>query len=134
MPFDLKIYGTFIKNLLREGKIKDANSFLVRNYYIKGEVVEGEKRGREIGFPTTNLKTNWNFLPKEGVYVTHIYVKGVKHEGITNYTIGQRKGIGIGGHSKPLYVIEIKCSHRLNMFCLFQKRYVTFITINKTNI
>ena len=70
-----RISSTFIKNLLREGKIKDANSFLGRNYYIKGEVVEGEKRGREIGFPTTNLKTNWNFLPKEGVYVTHIYVK-----------------------------------------------------------
>ena len=87
-----RISSTFIKNLLREGKIKDANSFLGRNYYIKGEVVEGEKRGREIGFPTTNLKTNWNFLPKEGVYVTHIYVKGVKHEGITN--IGHRPTFG----------------------------------------
>ena len=87
-----RISSTFIKNLLSEGKIKDANSFLGRNYYIKGEVVEGEKRGREIGFPTTNLKTNWNFLPKEGVYVTHIYVKGVKYEGITN--IGYRPTFG----------------------------------------
>ena len=87
-----KISSTLIKDSLRNGKIQEANHLLGRNYYIKGVVIQGEKRGREIGFPTTNLETNWSFLPKVGVYVTNIFVEGVKYSGITN--IGFRPTFG----------------------------------------
>ena len=87
-----KVSSTVIKEYLKDGLIPTVNKFLGRNYYIKGKVVEGEKRGREIGFPTTNLKTDWNFLPKSGVYITHIILNGKEYDGITN--IGYRPTFG----------------------------------------
>lgn len=83
-----KISSTAIKDFLKLGLIKDANKYLGRKYYIKGMVVEGDKRGRQIGFPTTNLKTDWNFLPMNGVYVTNITHDNKVYDGITN--IGYR--------------------------------------------
>ena len=83
-----KISSTAIKDFLKLGLIKDANKYLGRKYYIKGMVVEGDKRGRQIGFPTTNLKTDWNFLPMNGVYVTNITHDNQVYDGITN--IGYR--------------------------------------------
>ena len=47
-----------------------------------------------------DLNTKGNFLDKKG------NILGV-HNGIANYTIGQRKGLGIGGSKFPLYVIDI---------------------------
>ena len=98
---DERISSTAIKNFLRDGFVRKANKFLGRKYYIKGFVVEGQKRGRQIGFPTTNLKTDWGFLPKNGVYVTNIIHNQKKYEGITN--IGYRptfadKGLLIESH------------------------------------
>ena len=89
---DKKVSSTVIKDYLKDGLIPQVNKFLGRNYYIKGKVVEGEKRGREIGFPTTNLSTDWNFFPKSGVYVTHIILNCKKYNGITN--IGYRPTFG----------------------------------------
>lgn len=56
-----------------------------------------------------------------------------EHEGIVNYTIGQRKGIGIGGNKKPLYVIEIDKPN--NLIILGEKRYLekTEVQINNIN-
>ncbi|MCA9810776.1 MAG: riboflavin kinase, partial [Candidatus Dadabacteria bacterium] len=62
------------------------------NFYIDGTVGEGEKRGRQIGYPTANLETDWEILPKEGVYATRASVDGVKHDSITN--IGYRPTFG----------------------------------------
>lgn len=110
-----RISSSLIKEFLSQGCICEVNKFLGRNYYIKGEVVEGEKRGRQIGFPTTNLKTEWNLLPKEGVYVTYIFVNGKRYDGITN--IGYRPTFGkkdllIESHlfdfNEFIYGLEIK--------------------------
>lgn len=112
---DKRISSSLIKEFLSQGCICEVNRFLGRNYYIKGEVVEGEKRGRQIGFPTTNLKTEWNLLPKEGVYVTYIFVNGKRYDGITN--IGYRPTFGkkdllIESHlfdfNEFIYGLEIK--------------------------
>ncbi|MEC9381690.1 MAG: riboflavin kinase, partial [Thermodesulfobacteriota bacterium] len=66
--------------------------FLGRYYSISGVVVHGEQRGREIGFPTANLNTEFEFLPMNGVYVTYINLGNNKLEGITN--IGFRPTFG----------------------------------------
>jgi riboflavin kinase/FMN adenylyltransferase len=43
---------------------------LGRHYYIDGEVVRGDERGRELGFPTANLRTCNEMVPPNGVYAT----------------------------------------------------------------
>ena len=68
---NIRVKSTIIRSYIREGQIVEANNFLGRNYFITGEVVHGEKRGRELGFPTANTLNNFNYvIPKEGVYYT----------------------------------------------------------------
>ena len=49
------ISSTRIRSLIIDGQIERANELLTRNFYLTGPVVHGEKRGREIGYPTANI-------------------------------------------------------------------------------
>jgi riboflavin kinase/FMN adenylyltransferase len=63
------ISSTRIRNLIIDGEIERANELLTRSFYLKGPVVHGEKRGREIGYPTANLGlTPLATIPADGVY------------------------------------------------------------------
>ncbi|TDI97709.1 MAG: bifunctional riboflavin kinase/FAD synthetase [Deltaproteobacteria bacterium] len=86
------ISSTTIRKLIQEGKIKEANAYLGRNFCLEGVIIEGEKRGRILGFPTANLKTDWDLLPKPGVYITLCKLENRVHKSITN--IGFRPTFG----------------------------------------
>ena len=63
------ISSSRIRNLIIDGQIERANELLTRNFYLKGPVVHGEKRGREIGYPTANIGLNSiATIPADGVY------------------------------------------------------------------
>jgi riboflavin kinase/FMN adenylyltransferase len=63
------ISSTRIRSLILDGEIERANELLTRRFYLKGPVVHGEKRGREIGYPTANLGlTPLATIPADGVY------------------------------------------------------------------
>ncbi len=63
------ISSTRIRSLIIDGQIERANELLTRLFYLKGQVVHGEKRGREIGYPTANLGLNpLATIPADGVY------------------------------------------------------------------
>jgi riboflavin kinase/FMN adenylyltransferase len=63
------ISSSRIRNLIIDGQVELANELLTRNFYLKGIVVHGEKRGREIGYPTANIGlTNLATIPADGVY------------------------------------------------------------------
>ncbi len=81
---DRVVSSSAIRNLVRNGEIGEANRFFGYDYYIEGVVVEGEKRGRKLGFPTVNLDTEWEILPRPGVYATYVKLSDGFHESITN--------------------------------------------------
>ena len=54
---DFVVSSTRIRRLVSEGRVDEAGALLGHHYAIDGTVVEGAKRGREIGFPTANLST-----------------------------------------------------------------------------
>ncbi|MEN9606017.1 MAG: hypothetical protein RJB29_891 [Actinomycetota bacterium] len=63
------ISSSRIRNLIIDGQIDRANELLTRNFYLKGLVIHGEKRGREIGYPTANIGlTPLATIPADGVY------------------------------------------------------------------
>ena len=63
------ISSSRIRNLVIDGQIERANELLTRNFYLKGPVIHGEKRGREIGYPTANIGlTPLATIPADGVY------------------------------------------------------------------
>lgn len=89
----INISSTKIRNSVLIGEIKAANQFLGYNYFINGTVVEGEKIGRQIGFPTANLKVNdwYKLIPGNGVYAVRVGFEGVTYNGMLN--IGTRPTI-----------------------------------------
>jgi riboflavin kinase/FMN adenylyltransferase len=63
------ISSTQIRSLITSGEVERANELLTRNYYLKGIVVHGEKRGREIGYPTANIGLDQlATVPDDGIY------------------------------------------------------------------
>lgn len=79
MVGEVKINGeivssTKIREYIRNGQIEKANTMLGRSYSILGKVVAGDKLGRKLGFPTTNLvpQEKRKLLPQCGVYLTKI--------------------------------------------------------------
>ncbi|WP_010301385.1 bifunctional riboflavin kinase/FAD synthetase [Kurthia senegalensis] len=82
---DDKVSSTRIRGLLKEGDMEEVQSLLGRPYQTPGVVVHGDKRGRQIGFPTANIQVpEGTFIPANGVYVVKIRVQDEWYEGMCN--------------------------------------------------
>jgi riboflavin kinase/FMN adenylyltransferase len=69
------ISSTRIRNLIFDGDIERANQLLTRKYFLRGPVVHGEKRGREIGYPTANIGcAKAATIPADGIYAGYLTV------------------------------------------------------------
>jgi riboflavin kinase / FMN adenylyltransferase len=80
-----KISSTRIRVLLREGDVEQVCRLLGRPFQIVGTVVNGDKRGRTIGFPTANVEPELGtFVPGRGVYAVRIQVQETLYEGVCN--------------------------------------------------
>lgn len=63
-----EISSTAIRQALTDGRPRDAQSMLGHWHRIEGEVIHGEKRGRDLGYPTANMSVAGLHLPRFGVY------------------------------------------------------------------
>ena len=80
-----QVSSSYIRNLISEGDVEKANSFLTREFHLTGKVVKGFQRGRTIGFPTANLEIGENLLiPKIGVYAVNCIYQEKKYGGMLN--------------------------------------------------
>ena len=77
-----RVSSTYIREKLASGQIEESNRMLGRRYVIEGVVVEGDKVGTELGFPTINLETD-NLLLPEGVFKTTVEIDGGIYRSIT---------------------------------------------------
>jgi len=89
---DFVVSSTRIRRLISEARVDEAGALLGHQYYVDGTIVEGRRRGREIGFPTANVATENELVPPHGVYATTMTVDGAVHAGMTN--IGLRPTFG----------------------------------------
>lgn len=75
-----RISSTWIRELLADGKVEQANDLLGRPHTVSGKIVHGLKRGRELGFPTANLETHpQGFVPADGVYSGYLIHQGQRY-------------------------------------------------------
>jgi riboflavin kinase/FMN adenylyltransferase len=81
-----------IRAALRVGEVERANRYLGRPYAIKGEVVPGAGRGRRLGFPTANIRSDRPVLLPWGVYAGRVQLEGASHAAVIN--IGVRPTFG----------------------------------------
>ncbi len=65
-----------VRSALRAGDLAAANSILGWEWEMRGEVIKGDQRGRELGFPTANVKLGDTIHPAYGVYATMVQIEG----------------------------------------------------------
>ena len=84
------ISSSLIRRLIRNGSIEEANRLLGYQYFLGGTIVEGNKLGRTLGFPTINIKPEDSnkLMPDNGVYLTKVELEGKSFFGMAN--IGTR--------------------------------------------
>ena len=85
----VNISSTKVRASLLNGEIQAANQFLGYNYFIKGKVIEGDKIGRTIGFPTANIKVDewYKLIPVKGVYAVKVFLSENSYDGMLNIGI-----------------------------------------------
>ena len=87
-----RVSSTRIRKGLKEGRIEEVNQFLGRPYTISGKVVEGDKRGRQMGFPTANIYMKHLRPALTGVYAVKLGNKnGVANLGVRPTISGTAK-------------------------------------------
>ncbi|WP_409305468.1 bifunctional riboflavin kinase/FAD synthetase [Peribacillus sp. SCS-155] len=82
---DSKVSSTRIRSILETGNFTEFKRLTGRFYLTRGTVGHGEKRGRQLGFPTANVEVSDNYIfPATGVYAVRLHVMGQWYDGVCN--------------------------------------------------
>ncbi len=76
-----------VRSALSQGKVVEAAELLGAPWFVSGEVIHGDKRGRELGFPTANIRLDPACGLKHGVYAVRVGVDGRRHDGVANFGV-----------------------------------------------
>lgn len=81
--------SSHVRQLLRHGKIAQANAVLGWEWELRGEIFKGDQRGRELGYPTANMRLNDTIHPSYGIYAVMARLSGEDewHMGASNIGI-----------------------------------------------
>ena len=105
---DQPISSSAIRTALTEGRPRDAAAMLGHWHRIEGEVVHGEKRGRDLGYPTANMSVKGLHLPKHGVYAVKVDVLTGPHKGSYNgaASLGVRPMFGVNQPNLETFLFD----------------------------
>jgi riboflavin kinase/FMN adenylyltransferase len=87
-PFELDgrpVSSGPIRDALIAGRVTDAAVLLGFPWFVSGKVIHGDKRGRELGFPTANLELEASCGLRHGVYAVRVGVDGRRYDGVANF-------------------------------------------------
>jgi riboflavin kinase/FMN adenylyltransferase len=94
-----------IRRALKKGDLREANGCLGYPYHLTGTVVHGDRRGRELGFPTANLQIPSEcLLPANGVYVCRVHLREGIYHAITN--VGTRPTFNDSPPTVEAYLLD----------------------------
>ncbi len=94
-----------IRQLIAEGDLDDATRFLGRYPSVRGRVVKGDQRGRQLGFPTANLAiAEHRLIPADGIYAVRVRIGDRWYGGAAN--IGIRPTFDSGHRLVEVYVLD----------------------------
>ena len=94
-----------IREAIGWGDVAAGTRLLGRNFSLTGEVVVGDRRGRDLGFPTANLEIAPEvIIPGDGIYATWAIIDGVRHPSATS--IGVRPTFGAGERLVEAYLMD----------------------------
>ena len=82
---ETKFSSSYIRELIKEGNFNKVSQMLGREWVMKGKIVKGDQRAREINFPTANMKPQDTILPKKGVYCVNALINLRSFKGVANF-------------------------------------------------
>ncbi len=108
-PIELEgetVSSSRIRRHLSQGEVEKAEKLLMRPYAFSGIVIEGEKRGASLGFPTANLGSIPTLIPAEGVYAVRASLEGRAFGGAMN--IGSNPTFGVEQKKVEVHLIDFQ--------------------------
>ena len=79
------VSSSSIRAALAEGRVVEAAELLGYPWFASGPVVKGDQRGRDLGFPTANIRLDQNCSLKHGIYAVRIAIGGVVRDGVASF-------------------------------------------------
>lgn len=102
------VSSTYIRSLIKSGKMEEAAEFLGREFSICGKVEKGLQNGRKMGFPTANISYSPKIvLPCIGVYAGFTYVRGKKYRSVIN--VGNNPTFGAERITVESHILDFDC-------------------------
>jgi riboflavin kinase/FMN adenylyltransferase len=99
------VSSTQIRQLITEGRVREAAEMLGRYHQIGGTVIAGKGRGRQLGFPTANLQVAEHCaIPGSGVYAGYVVLGHQQHYAVAN--IGYRPTFGEEERSVEVHLLD----------------------------
>jgi riboflavin kinase/FMN adenylyltransferase len=100
------VSSSAIRMALTEGQIDDATAMLGAPWFVTGEVIHGEKRGRDLGFPTANIRLDPNCGLKHGIYAVRVGRGAERFDGVANF--GRRPTFDNGAPLLEVFLFDFK--------------------------
>ncbi len=103
---DTVISSTAIRTLLNAGEVEQANRLLGRPYTLQGKVVQGDGRGKNLGFPTANIRpyNRYKLIPQPGIYTSRLSVGERVYDAVTY--IGYRPTFRLSQKVVEVHVLD----------------------------
>ena len=93
-----------VRTALSQGRVVEAMELLGAPWFVSGEVIHGDKRGRELGFPTANLRLDSACGLKHGIYAVRVAIGGKRYDGVASF--GRRPMFGDGAPLLEVYLFH----------------------------
>ncbi len=93
-----------IRAALAAGRLDDAAEFLGYPWFVSGTVIHGDKRGRELGFPTANLRLDPACALHHGIYAVRATIAGRRYDGVANF--GRRPMFDTGAVLLEIFLFD----------------------------
>ncbi|MBR1144682.1 bifunctional riboflavin kinase/FAD synthetase [Bradyrhizobium sp. AUGA SZCCT0431] len=100
------VSSSAIRMALAEGQIDDATAMLGGPWFATGEVIHGEKRGRDLGYPTANIRLDKNCALKHGIYAVRVGRGTERLNGVASY--GRRPTFDNGAPLLEVFLLDFK--------------------------
>lgn len=98
------VSSTLIRNALEQGDVARASDFLGRPWFVRGVIAHGDKRGRDLGYPTANMHLPRDCRLKYGIYAVRMKIDGVWHDGVASF--GSRPTFDDGAPRLETFVFD----------------------------
>ncbi|MCB1491411.1 MAG: bifunctional riboflavin kinase/FAD synthetase [Rhodobiaceae bacterium] len=98
------VSSSAVRDLLEAGDVAAAAALLGYRWFVSGPVIHGEKRGRDLGYPTANMRLGSDCGLAHGVYAVRMEVDGTLHDGVASY--GRRPQFDNGAPLLETYLFD----------------------------